>query len=96
MPYIIYKITNQLDGKIYIGKHQTNDLYDGYMGSGEILKEDIEKYGLENFSKEILYQFDNEFDMNVEEAELMAKEFAEENANYNRFPGGIVWLSQIE
>lgn len=88
MFYIIYKITNQLDGKIYIGKHQTKDLNDGYMGSGKMLKRAIEKYGLENFSKEILFQFDNEFDMNIKEAELVTKEFVKENTNYNLCPGG--------
>jgi hypothetical protein len=86
--YTIYKITNKLDGKIYIGKHQTKDLNDGYMGSGKILKRAIDKHGLENFTKEILFQFDNEADMNSKEAELVTKEFVKEDANYNLCPGG--------
>ena len=36
--YIIYKITNTFNNKIYIGKHITEDLNDGYMGSGKIIK----------------------------------------------------------
>lgn len=88
MFYTIYKITNKLDGKIYIGKHQTTDLGDGYMGSGKIIKRAIDKHGLENFTKEILFEFDNEDDMNAKESELVTKEFVEEDTNYNICPGG--------
>jgi hypothetical protein len=31
MFYTIYKITNNVNGKVYIGKHQTKDINDGYM-----------------------------------------------------------------
>ena len=88
MFYTIYKITNKLNGKIYIGKHQTKDLNDGYMGSGKHLRYSISKYGLENFEKEILFQFDNEADMNAKEAELVTEEFVKEDTNYNLCPGG--------
>ena len=71
MFYIIYKTTNLLNGKYYIGKHQTKDLDDGYMGSGKYLKRAINQYGLDNFHKEILHVFDNESDMNNKEKELV-------------------------
>lgn len=44
MHFIIYKITNLLNGMIYIGKHTTNDLNDGYMGSSQWLKNSIKKH----------------------------------------------------
>jgi hypothetical protein len=88
MFYTIYKTTNKIDGKIYIGKHQTKDLNDGYMGSGKYLKSAIEKYGLENFEKDILFIYDNEEEMNAKEAELVSEEFVNEDTNYNLCPGG--------
>jgi hypothetical protein len=88
MFYTIYKITNKLDGKIYIGKHQTRDLNDNYMGSGKLIKRAIEKYGIENFNKEILFQFNNEADMNAKEAELVTEEFVKKETNYNLCHGG--------
>ena len=88
MFYTIYQITNLIDGKIYIGKHQTNDLDDGYMGSGRLLKRAQEKHGLENFKKEILFQLDSEQAMNAKEAELVTEEFCLREDTYNLCPGG--------
>lgn len=88
MFYTIYKVTNTVNKKVYIGKHQTKDLDDGYMGSGKYLKRAIEKYGIDLFVKEILFVFDNESDMNAKEASLVTKEFVKESTNYNLCPGG--------
>ena len=88
MFYTIYKITNNLNGRVYVGKHQTKDLDDDYMGSGKILMHAIKKHGIENFEKEILYIFDNEDEMNAKEAELVTEDFVKEDTNYNLCPGG--------
>lgn len=53
MCFIIYKTTNLLNGKIYVGQHYTS-ADDGYLGSGKILKSAINKYGKENFIRETL------------------------------------------
>ena len=61
--YGIYKITNLLNGKMYIGKHKTSDIDDGYMGSGKIIKRAIKKYGVDNFRKEWLMFCEDEEEM---------------------------------
>ena len=86
--YIIYKITNKNNGKIYIGKHKTKNLNDGYMGSGKRLKDAIKHHGIQSFCKEILYQFDNEEEMNSKEAELVSETFIQQETNYNMCIGG--------
>lgn len=54
MTYYIYMTTNLINGMRYIGKHY-GKINDSYLGSGTKLKKDIEKFGKQNFKKEILY-----------------------------------------
>jgi len=48
----IYKTTNLINGKIYIGQHY--GIRKNYLGSGTLLLKSIKEYGRENFSNEIL------------------------------------------
>lgn len=55
MFYFIYKTTNLINQKIYIGQHgQERSEYDGYLGSGTILINAIKKYGREKFIRETI------------------------------------------
>ena len=49
---IIYKTTNLINGKIYIGKDTKNN--PTYLGSGKLLCQSIKKYGIDNFRKDII------------------------------------------
>jgi group I intron endonuclease len=86
--HIIYKITNTLNSKIYIGAHSTNDLNDSYYGSGKYIKSAIKKYGLINFNKEIIHIFNNSKDMYDAEASYVNEEFISDPNNYNIKLGG--------
>lgn len=88
MFYTIYKITNKINKKTYIGKHQTKRLDDDYFGSGKRLKYAVNKHGRENFVKEILYVFDTEAEMNAKESELVTEEFCKRDDTYNICEGG--------
>jgi group I intron endonuclease len=57
MQVIIYKTTNLLNGKIYIGQDRNNN--SDYLGSGTLLKRAIKKYGLINFKKDIIEYCDS-------------------------------------
>jgi len=95
MKYTIYKIINKIDGKIYIGKHQTENLDDGYMGSGTVLRRAQKKHGIENFVKEIIHIFDNEEDMNAAEKYIVTEEFVLREDTYNICVGGQGGFSYI-
>lgn len=86
MYYIIYKITHTDSGKIYIGKHQTSHIHDGYMGSGKYLRRAIKKYGRDAFTKTILFTFNNETEMNSKEKEIVTEEFCLREDTYKCVP----------
>lgn len=50
----IYITTNHINGKKYIGKKKHDSHENTYLGSGTAIMAAIEKYGKENFSKEII------------------------------------------
>jgi hypothetical protein len=86
--YIVYKILNLLNGKIYIGAHMTRNIEDRYMGSGVEIKRELKTIGKKHFRKEILFFFDTKEEMLSKEKELVTKEFCLREDTYNRNEGG--------
>ena len=89
MYYLLYQTTNLINCKIYVGVHQTEDLNDGYFGSGIALKAAIKKYGLENFIWDILKYCNDEDDMFEWEAKCVDETFVTRKDTYNMMTGGL-------
>lgn len=70
--HFIYKTTNLLSGRYYIGMHSTDDLNDGYLGSGTYLKRSINKHGKQNHSIEILEFLNSREELAVREREIVS------------------------
>jgi hypothetical protein len=69
--HLIYKTTNLLNGKYYIGMHSTNNLDDGYMGSGRRLRYSINKHGEDNHKVEILEFVETREELIARETEIV-------------------------
>ena len=86
--HYFYKITNNINNHFYYGVHNTNNLDDGYMGSGKRLWIAYNKYGIENFTKEILKYFDSKDEAFEYESEIVNEELVNNDDCYNIVEGG--------
>lgn len=87
--FYVYKTTNLVNGKIYIGVHQSQDVdSDLYIGSGKRLKSAIKKYGKENFERDIIEVFDNKDEAFAYERSLVDEDFISRSDTYNIVTGG--------
>jgi hypothetical protein len=86
--YFVYKTTCLTNGKIYIGVHETSDLSDGYLGSGTYLRRAINKYGKENFVREIVEFCNSREEMLLREKEIVDEAFVSRKDTYNVTVGG--------
>lgn len=72
--HYVYKIIHIPTGRYYIGIHSTNNLNDGYRGSGRIIKNMYKKHPIIEFVKEILYYGESRDDILKKETELVTEE----------------------
>lgn len=85
----VYKTTNLINGKTYIGQHKSGYFDIGYKGSGKLIKRAIKKYGKDNF-KTILLEWCETFDeLNNREIYYISFYRAQNKAEYNIANGGL-------
>jgi hypothetical protein len=86
--HYIYKTTCIITNKFYIGMHSTDNLEDGYIGSGKRLWYSIKKYGRENHKVEILEFLPNRDLLAIKEREIVNREFIKDPMCMNLMEGG--------
>jgi hypothetical protein len=86
--HFLYKTTNLLNNKYYIGVHSTYNLDDGYLGSGTKLRRSINKYGKENFKIQILEFFENRDELVEAEKRMVTESLVADKMCMNLKPGG--------
>jgi hypothetical protein len=86
--YFVYETTNLINSKKYRGIHKTSNIDDGYLGSGLVLLLSVNKYGKENFTREIL-EYCNSYDELIEKEKLYVDEnWVKDPLTYNLKTGG--------
>ena len=85
---IIYKTTNLINGKIYVGQDSHNN--PDYLGSGKLIQKAIKKYNKKNFKKEVLCKCKTKEELNEKEIYWIKKlKSQNRNIGYNITDGGL-------
>lgn len=87
--HVIYKTTCLITQRFYIGMHSTDNLDDGYLGSGKILWHSIRKYGKDKHRRENLEFLSNRKLLADRERAILTEEFRCDPLCMNLKGGGI-------
>jgi len=84
----IYKTTNLINHKFYIGQHHSEKFDESYKGSGKLILKAFKKYGFENFSCEILEWCETPEQLDEREIYYISMLCVDGNNHYNIAKGG--------
>jgi hypothetical protein len=104
--FTIYKTVNMINNKEYVGFHKINSLddiiyktsengsifYDGYLGSGKLMKAALIKYGPLNMRQELILVTEDREEAENLEREIVCREWVLSEKNYNLSIGGGVTI----
>lgn len=87
--HIVYKTTNLISDRIYIGIHSQNgEEFDGYLGSGKWFRRSVKYHGGSNFKRETLYSYVTREEALEKESQIVNEEFLSRSDVYNLTLGG--------
>ncbi len=93
--HYIYRTTCVVTGKFYVGMHSTDNLQDGYLGSGKILGYSRCKHGDESHRLEILEMCGSRGELRQREREIVNEELLADPLNMNlKYGGEGGWTAQ--
>ena len=95
MHHILYETTNKVNGKKYIGIHSTENLNDGYLGSGAAIKRAIDKYGRSSFDRKILKECKSRKELLRLESKVVNEKIIYSKEYYNMILGGKSFIDAI-
>ena len=96
MRYVIYKITNSINGRYYIGRHATKNINDEYMGSGKAISNAVKKYGKDAFVKEIIAEAQSREELWELEKQIVNETVVKDPLSYNMTYGGKSYLDGLK
>ena len=86
--HVLYKTTCSITGKYYIGMHSTNNIDDGYLGSGQLLWKSIKKYGKDSHKFEVLELLQSRQELAEKEKQMITEEMLGDKLCMNLRMGG--------
>ena len=92
-----YMVTNNINGKVYVGSHSWDGegLDPNYYGSGTAITRAIRKYGKENFQVEVLYYYATVEECRKDEERILTEYNVKDCIHsYNIKNGAIGWTSE--
>lgn len=94
--HFVYRTECLITNKFYIGVHSTDNLEDGYLGSGKILKASLRKHGVENHKRQILEFCNSRILLKQREEFFVSEEVIKQALCMNLIVGGYLSNGNFE
>ena len=88
MIHIVYQIQNKISKRVYVGIHSTENINDGYLGSGVAIMNSVKELGRKNFEKTVLHVCETREEASILEIGIVDKGFVNDPNTYNIALGG--------